>query len=119
MNRTKTEKACRFVTTVLDSVIVAANSGDSALVSRRVEELLVAVGDIQTMYSFECEMDSSATATRRMTGEQAAAVVKVAGGLSLEDKKKIRRLGLNLDYVGVSNAGDLLDLRAARDKDGK
>lgn len=114
MNREKTEKACRYVTTVLDGVILAANAGDGALVSRRIEDLLLAVADIQTMYAFETEMASSATATRRLTGEQAAAVVKVAGGLSLEDRKRIRRMGLSLDYVGVSNAGDLLDMQLAK-----
>ena len=111
--REKTITAIKFAHKSLDEILLANQAGDGPLLARKVEAALLAVADVQTMFVFESETASSATATRRLTGEQAAVVVKVAGGLSLEEKKKIRRMGLDLKYIGLRDEGDLIDMRAA------
>ncbi len=113
MNREKTERACRYVTTVLDSVILAANAGDAALFRRRIEDLLLAAADVQTQFTYEMEMESS-TATRKLTPLQAESVTRtVHSSLSVEDKKRLRRMGLSERYQGIGNAADLLDMKMA------
>ncbi len=82
------------------------------------DRLTLAVNDLPAIHVHELEtacIKSSAPVTLS-SADKAAVVATVSGGITSEDRRTLRRLGLDTKYVGIKSEGDLFDMKQAESK---
>ena len=110
-DKTQTEAAIRYAVGLFDGLIIRLNADDGHAFNRYLESVLLAVGDIGRARAYESELarpESTKTLAQKTTALCDEAVM--AGALSLERKKQLKRIGLDPKYIGIRSADELEDL---------
>lgn len=117
-NETKTHASIAYVRDLLDGLIEAAGAQDHANFALRFEGVIKATADIGQVHSREMGIDRPVSGAVLAQETIAAASAAADNAISLETKRRLRKLGLNPKYAGIRSESDLFEMQLAEKEKG-